>query len=141
MDTVLRGLDFVLQHVDNILDSSPSEEEHLQDLRAFQCVYWIMGRALIQENAEVEILKKMNSAERNYSAFDHDFLASCLVVRHFLYLIQGQVFHVNTDRKPLTFALKSSSVQRSPWQAQHLAFIHEFTSDLCHIKEDVKPSC
>ena len=78
--------------------------------------------------------KKLNPAELNYSAFDCELLAVYLPVRHFQYFVEGRVFHINTDHKPLTFALQSSAEQRSPRQARHLAFISEFTTDIRHIE-------
>ena len=72
--------------------------------------------------------------ELNYSAFDRELLAVYLAVRHFQYFVEGRVFHINTDHKPLTFALQSSAEQRSPRQARHLAFISEFKTDIRHIE-------
>ena len=78
--------------------------------------------------------KKLNHAELNYSAFDRELLAIYLSVRHFQYFVEGRTFHINTDHKPLTFALQSSTEWRSPRQARHLAFISEFTTDIRHIE-------
>ncbi|CAB4039476.1 Transposon Ty3-G Gag-Pol poly, partial [Paramuricea clavata] len=50
------------------------------------------------------------------------------------WFIEGRVFHVYTDHKPLTFAISSGSSQRSPRQIRQLAFISEFTTDLRHVK-------
>ena len=69
--------------------------------------------------------KKLSPAELKYSAFDRELLAAYLAVRHFQYFVEGCVFHINTDRKPLTFALHSSAEWHSPRQARHLAFISE----------------
>ena len=79
-------------------------------------------------------LKKLNPAELKYSAFDRELLAAYLAVQHFQYFVEGHVSHINTDHKPLTFALHSSAERHSPWQARHLAFISEFTTDLRHIE-------
>ena len=76
----------------------------------------------------------MSPAELKYSAFDRELLAAYLAVRHFQYFVEGRVFHINTDHKPLTFALHSSAERHSPRQARHLAFISEFTSDIRHIE-------
>ena len=78
--------------------------------------------------------KKLSPAELKYSAFDRELLAAYLAVRHFQYFVEGRVFHINTDHKPLTFALHSSAERHSPRQARHLAFISEFTTDLRHIE-------
>ena len=76
--------------------------------------------------------KKLTSAERNYSAFDRELLAVYLAVRHFQYFVEGRIFHVNTDQKPLTFAFQSNAEQRLPRQSRHLTFSSEFTTDIRH---------
>ena len=58
--------------------------------------------------------KKLTPAELNYSAFDRELLAAYLAVRHFQYFVEGGVFHINTDHKPLTFALQGTTERRSP---------------------------
>lgn len=78
--------------------------------------------------------KKLSPAELNYSAFDRELLAAYLAVRHFQYFVEGRAFHINTDHKPLTFALHSTADRRSPRQARHLAFLSEFTTDIRHIE-------
>ena len=78
--------------------------------------------------------KELSPAELKYSAFDHELLAAYLAVQHFQYFVEGRVFNINTDRKPLTFALNSSAERHSPRQALHLAFISEFMTDLRCIK-------
>ena len=45
-----------------------------------------------------------------------------------------RAFDINTDHKPLTFALHSSAERHSPRQARHLAFISELTTDIRHIE-------
>ena len=53
---------------------------------------------------------KLDSAQQNYSAFDRELLACYLSIRHFKWLLEGCVFHVLTDHKPLTFALQRVSM-------------------------------
>ena len=48
--------------------------------------------------------------------------------------MEGRTFHVLTDHKPLVYALHTRPSKHSPWQARHLDFIAQFTSDLRHIK-------
>ena len=81
----------------------------------------------------------MTLAELNYSAFDREFLAAFLAVRHFQYFVEDRVFHINTDHKPLTLALQGTTERRSPRQARHLAFISEFTNDIRHIEGLANP--
>ena len=52
---------------------------------------------------------KLDSAQQKYSAFDRELLACYLSIRHFKWLLEGRVFHVLTDHKPLTFALQRVS--------------------------------
>ena len=78
--------------------------------------------------------KKLCRAELNYSTFDRELLAIYLAIRHFQYFLEGRNFHVNTDHKPLTFVLQSSSDRRSPRQSRHLSFISEFTTDIRYIE-------
>ncbi|GFN79523.1 Pol polyprotein [Plakobranchus ocellatus] len=77
--------------------------------------------------------KKLSDAEKKYSAFDRELLASYSAVIHFRHFLEGRPFTLYTDHKPLTFAL-SSETDRSPRQTRHLAFIAEFTTDIRHIK-------
>lgn len=57
-----------------------------------------------------------------------------LAIRHFRHFMEGRVFHVQTDHKPLTFALTSRSDNHTPRQVRHLHFIAQFTSDVRFIK-------
>ena len=78
--------------------------------------------------------RKLRPAETRYSVFDRELLGVYLAIRHFRWFVEGRVFHVYTDHKPLTFAISQSSTQRSPRQIRQLAFISEFTTDLRHVK-------
>lgn len=53
--------------------------------------------------------KKLSPVELKYSGFDRELLAAYLAIQHFQYFVEGHVFHINTDHKPLTFALHSSA--------------------------------
>ena len=77
--------------------------------------------------------RKLSDAEKKYSAFDRELLASYSAVKHFRHFLEGRPFTLYTDHKPMTFAL-SSETDRSPRQTRHLAFIAEFTTDIRHIK-------
>jgi RNase H-like domain found in reverse transcriptase/Reverse transcriptase (RNA-dependent DNA polymerase)/Integrase zinc binding domain/Integrase core domain len=77
--------------------------------------------------------KKLDAAQRRYSAFDRELLAAYLAVRHFRYSLEGRRFTLYTDHKPLTFALRRVA---DPWtarQQRQLAFLAEYTSDIQHI--------
>ena len=77
--------------------------------------------------------RKLSDAEKKYSAFDRELLASYSAVKHFRHFLEGRPFTLYTDHKSLTFAL-CSETDRSPRQTRHLAFIAEFTTDIRHIK-------
>ncbi|GFO45478.1 Pol polyprotein [Plakobranchus ocellatus] len=77
--------------------------------------------------------RKLSDAEKKYSAFDRELLASYSAVKHFRHFLERRPLTLYTDHKPLTFAL-SSETDRSPRQTRHLTFIAEFTTDIRHIK-------
>lgn len=79
--------------------------------------------------------RKLTVAESKYSAFDRELLAVYLNIKHFKYLLEGRMFTVYTDHKPLTFALNSKT-DRSPRQTRHLEYISQFTNDIQHIRGD-----
>ena len=58
--------------------------------------------------------KKLDPAQQNYSAFNRELLAYYLGVRHFRHHLEGRKFYIETDHKPLTFALHRVS---EPWSA------------------------
>ena len=95
-----------------------------------------MGAVLAQGPARAPLgffSKKLSGAELNYSAFDRELLGVFLAIKHFQAHLEGQIFTVYTDHKPLCGALLGSA-PRSPRQARHLSFISEFTTDLRYIK-------
>ncbi len=55
--------------------------------------------------------RKLRDPELKYSAYDKELLAIKLALRHFKYLVEGRVFTVYTDHKPLTFALSRKNCQ------------------------------
>ena len=76
--------------------------------------------------------RNLKPAETRYSAFDRELLAMYLAVRHFRYFLEGRLFHIYTDHKPITFAFHNNA-DRSPRQTRHLSFIAEFTTDVRYI--------
>jgi transposase InsO family protein len=54
-------------------------------------------------------------------------------IRHFRFILEGRSFTIYTDHKPLVGALALVS---DPWtarQCRHLAYVAEFTADICHV--------
>ena len=78
--------------------------------------------------------RKLHPAEAKYSAFDKELLAMYLAVKKFRYFIEGRMFTLYTDHKPLTFAFKSTSDRWTPRQQRHLSFVAEFTTNVRHIR-------
>ena len=76
--------------------------------------------------------KKMSPAEIKYSAFDRELLGVYLAIRHFRHMLEGRIFTIWTDHKPLCGAI-SSSADKSPRQTRHLSFISEFSTDIRHV--------
>ena len=78
--------------------------------------------------------KKLSPAETRYSAFDRELLAVHSTIRHFRHNLEGREFYVNTDDKPLTYVMNSTTKRPSLRQTRHLAFITEFTTDIRYVK-------
>ncbi len=77
--------------------------------------------------------RKMTPAETRYSTFDRELLGVYLSIKKFRHFLEGRLFHVLTDHKPLTYALNVRSDRHSPRQARHLDFIAQFTSTIRHV--------
>ena len=77
--------------------------------------------------------KKLQEAQLKYSAFDRELLAVVQGLRHFRYMLEGRSFHILTDHKPLTFALKRVSEPWSQRQCRSLSAIAELTQDIRHL--------
>ena len=128
----------ILQPLHQTLASEPFVWEEACDL-AFQAIKRMLSEAMggvLEQFIDGQwkrisfFSKKLCHAETNYSTYDRELLAIYLAVRHLQYFVEGRTFHINTDHKPLTFVLQSSSDRRSPRQSCQLAFISEFTNDI-----------
>jgi cleavage and polyadenylation specificity factor subunit 1 len=76
---------------------------------------------------------KLSAAQAKYSAFDRELLACYLAIRHFRWYLEGRVFYILSDHKPLTFALHRLSDPWSDRQQRQLAYIAEYMSDIRHV--------
>ena len=74
-----------------------------------------------------------NPAQLKYSTSDRELLAVKEAIRHFRYFLEGEIFTVITDHRPLTTAIRSRNPTWSSTQHLHLAKISEMTTDLQHI--------
>ncbi len=66
--------------------------------------------------------KKLSPTAQRYSAFDRELLAAYEAIRHFRHLLEGRRFHILTDHKPLTFAIKRVSDSWTPCQWRQLSY-------------------
>ena len=84
-----------------------------------------------------------SDAQKRYSTFDKEMLASYLAVHHFTYFLEGRPFTLYTDHKPLVGAISRKKTPLSNRQARHLSFISEFTTDVRYIegKNNVIADC
>ena len=73
---------------------------------------------------------KLSPAECRYSTYDRELLAVYLAIKHFRHYVEGRVFTVYTDHKPLTYSMNTKSERSSPRQARHLNYISQFTTDI-----------
>lgn len=69
--------------------------------------------------------RTLKPAETRYSMFDRELLTVYLAIKHFRYFVDGRVFHIFTDHKPLTY---THSDHDKP------VLISQFTSDIRHVK-------
>jgi cleavage and polyadenylation specificity factor subunit 1 len=77
--------------------------------------------------------KKLNAAEVNYSAFDRELLAAYSAVRHFRFLLEGRIFYVYTDHKPLVAAARRVTPPVSARQQRQLSFLGEFNMKMLYL--------
>ncbi|CAB0000673.1 unnamed protein product, partial [Nesidiocoris tenuis] len=77
--------------------------------------------------------RKLSENERKYSAYDRELLTAYACVKQFRYLLEGRIFTLYTDHKPLTYAFRQKSDKSSPRQARQLDYIGQFTTDIQHI--------
>lgn len=78
--------------------------------------------------------KKFTKTQQKYSTYDRELTAMYMAVKHFRDLIEGRVFHILTDHKPLVFAFKQRPEKASPRQINYLTYISQFTTDIRYIK-------
>jgi hypothetical protein len=77
--------------------------------------------------------KKLNNAQRSYSTYDRELLAIYEAIKHFRHSLEGRIFVVQTDHKPLVYAFRQRAEKASPRQLRHLDFIGQFTTEIEHI--------
>jgi len=70
-----------------------------------------------------------------YSAYDWELLVIYEALKYFHHMLEARNFTVLTDHKPLTFAFHQKRDKCSSRQFNHLDFISQFTTDICHISD------
>jgi hypothetical protein len=74
--------------------------------------------------------KKIEPAQIRYSAFDRGLFACVSGILHFRYMLEGHLFTIDTDQKPLTFALGKVSELWTAMQSRQLSYVAKFTADI-----------
>ena len=77
---------------------------------------------------------KFTPVQRRYSTFSRELLAMYLAVKHFRHLLEGRIFTLFTDHKPLTSALNVNSDKYTAREIRYLDYLSQFTTDIQHIK-------
>lgn len=77
--------------------------------------------------------RKLSPTEAKYSTFDRELLGIKASIEHFRHMVEGRIFTVFTDHKPIISAMHTSRDRSSPRQARHLTYIAEFTTDIQHV--------
>ena len=75
--------------------------------------------------------RTLNTAQRNYSAFDRELLAIHEAVKHFRNILDGRSFTIFTDHKPLIHL--SLLKNPSPRQMRQITFLSEYDFSISHI--------
>ena len=69
----------------------------------------------------------------SYSAFDRELFGVYAAIRHFRHHLEGRLFTIWTDHKPLTFALSRMSDSWTARQQRQLSYVAEFTNKIVHV--------
>lgn len=77
--------------------------------------------------------QKFSTAQLNYSAYDRELTAIFESVKYFRYFVEGCVFKIMTDHKPLVYAFSQRSDKASPRQVRQLSFIAQFTISIEYV--------
>ena len=78
--------------------------------------------------------RKLHPAETRYSVFGRELLAIYLTIKHFQYMVDGRLFCVYTDHKPLTHAFNARPDRHNPREIRQLDYISQFTTDIRYVK-------
>ena len=74
--------------------------------------------------------RKFSPAQRVYSTYDRELTAIYEAIRHFKYFLEGQIFKVVTDHKPLIYVFSQRAEKSSQRQQRQISFISQFTTNI-----------
>lgn len=77
--------------------------------------------------------KKLSTAQTKYSPYDRELLAIYAAVKYFRHMLEGRIFTIFTDHKPIVYAFQQDLSHGSPRQVRHLTYIGQFSTDIRHI--------
>lgn len=78
--------------------------------------------------------RKLTDAEVKYSTFSRELLAIYFCLHKLRYFIEGRIFYIFTDHKPICSAIKNTSRNHLPRELRHLEYISQFTTDIRFVK-------
>lgn len=87
--------------------------------------------------------KRLTEAQTRYSTYDRELLGIFLAIKHFRFMLEGRIFEIHTDHKPLIYVFNKKHDQSSPRQIRQLDFISQFSTNIQHIpgEENVTADC
>lgn len=96
-----------------------------------------VGGSLMQKNGNhwepiAFMSVKLSKSQQKFSTYDRELLAMYLAVKKFRHMVEGRIFTIYTDQKPLIHSFKQNPDKCSPRQWRHLDFISQFTTDIQH---------
>ncbi|KAK7586206.1 hypothetical protein V9T40_004082 [Parthenolecanium corni] len=114
-------------------------DENLDIILATDASDFAIGATLYQISGESRqplgfFSRRLSTAESKYSTYDRELLAIFAGIRYFKHMLEGRVFSVYTDHRPITYAFKQGSDHASPRQIRQLDYIGQFTTDIRYIK-------
>jgi cleavage and polyadenylation specificity factor subunit 1 len=77
--------------------------------------------------------KKLDPKQRQWSTYDRELYAVYATVESFEYMLNGRVFIIETDHKPLVHMFTSNSRCRLERRARQIEYIAQYTNKICHI--------
>ncbi|KAK7585967.1 hypothetical protein V9T40_000146 [Parthenolecanium corni] len=114
-------------------------DENLDIILATDASDFAIGATLYQISGESRqplgfFSRRLSTTETKYSTYDRELLAIFAGIRYFKHMLEGRVFSVYTDHRPITYAFKQGSDHASPRQIRQLDYIGQFTTDIRYIK-------